>query len=442
MKNNSQNIWWWVALLALSLFLLISLAWSLGNARQSLLLPEESLNVVKKDEDLDQQLPKLKRLAQGKWGEYVENFLGSYFAIKGDFERAIELFTWNWGGRNQAIAPVIKDYQSTGMQQALRQATTSNWGGDKPKLLSEFKAAKILANHVMVVSWALTQIDQLEQQGKNWDVTSYNNLQRWQVAVAALSCGLYLHSYWEKLDKLQELAQKVQKLLDNILVKLSQIEVDDPLTRECIQALKQQLFDTRESFFLIKQMLETFKTRISGDLDKMLDDPLACVQRELSRWEELNEQINQLAQGLIKTSEAILAFSSQLDMLLEKGEINCQNLGKMWAEGESQSQKVSQALSKLQKLLNQPFQATEEGEQKMQNNDQKKWGNAKEIYQKIQNEEVLKEVEEQNLRQIEETLNQTRTKTFEDSLKNYFKTFWGKWRSDEGELNGGFNRWW
>ena len=108
-------------------------------------------------------------------------------------------------------------------------------------------------------------------------------MQRWQVAVAALSCGLYLHSYWEKLDKLQELAQKVQKLLDNILVKLSQIEVDDPLTRECIQALKQQLFDTRESFFLIKQMLETFKTRISGDLDKMLDDPLACVQRELSR---------------------------------------------------------------------------------------------------------------------------------------------------------------
>ncbi len=87
-------------------------------------------------------------------------------------------------------------------------------------------------------------------------VQAYNKLLRWNIYLSALTCSLYFEDYSYKIKLLLDVTKKDKEVLDKMIFKLGNIKASNPLDQKCIDDFKNYLINTRESFFLLEQILD------------------------------------------------------------------------------------------------------------------------------------------------------------------------------------------
>jgi len=261
-------------------------------------------------------------------GHYLNNYQGAKLVASGEYQKAQEFFS-GASKYNFSLVPFVASLRSPQLQQVFTTLSTPgiHKGGDNPAASVESQIDSLEA-HLEIVQQTLEALSGQFQKdiGDRYVGETYQNLFKWKVYVSALACSLYLQDYAQKLSLNLDVAQKAKKVLDEMIAKLGDIKNLDPQQQACIEEFKQSLIKTRESFFLLEQILEGFLAKISNQVEDVIEDPLGCLEYQINIKDEMRDNIRQLSSQLSKLSTAILEASKKLDNLIKAQQLNCKSL--------------------------------------------------------------------------------------------------------------------
>ncbi len=375
---------------------------------------------------------------------YLNTYQGALWVENWDYDKAEEFFRGN-SDYNSILLPFVASLNSTEIQKILKDLGSSNyqkWWDNVSTSISN--KINVLEQHLETVDGALAGLSgHIKDVLKDQDyVQAYNKLLRWNIYLSALTCSLYFEDYSYKIKLLLDVTKKDKEVLDKMIFKLGNIKASNPLDQKCIDDFKNYLINTRESFFLLEQILDWFLNKISKQANLIFEDPLACLAHQKNIKSDMKNTLQELATQILSISQNILEVSKKLEQLSRAGQLSCKSLANVQDWDQWRWKDLSDSLNKLNQMLNSSPKKDKKGQNKKQyENDQR--GPSKSLYEEIKEDEDIKRVEEESLEQIKETSKQKKYFPFYESVKNYFEEFYGKrWAKDkktEGEI---LNEWW
>ncbi len=369
---------------------------------------------------------------------YLNTYQGSLWAIDWKYGKAQEFFSGT-SVYNATILPFVASLNASDFQKVLQEVWVANpkkwWDNVSTSLVSKIKT---LEQHLDIVDSTLESLSgNIENVLKDQDyVKAYNKLFRWKVYLSALTCSLYFDDYAQKIELLLDVTKKDKDVLDKMIFNLINVKANNPLDQKCIDDFKNYLIKTRESFFLLEQILNWFLNKIAKQAGLVFEDPLMCLNYQKSVESEMRTTLQELATQILSLSQSLLESSEKLKQLSKMGRLDCKSLANVESWDQGRWKDLAESLSKLNQILDQqPKDWTGQGKQK---NEDKKSGKPQKIYEKIKSDEDLKRVEKESLEQIKETLKRKKHFPFYESVKNYFEEFYWKWwakdKKSEGEI--------